>query len=474
MANPALPCACVPHVNLCCGGTKQGITVIQPGCQTLPDGTVVNNPAFVGSVGKSYWTYKFMTDCGCQTRPINSLGIPVCCAVTTDQAAVSERIDGCGEFVRVPFTVVAADPVLGKAPPGFVWIKAKPRGRFGTGVCVEYRLELTGDFPTARECIKVKAGDRVLPFGHGYFKVPGCSPQGQLAMNVCCARRIADNQLTLEYEIGVDNVGRAPLDQVRYQDSISVPTTFILGTIRVTPNTLAVDTSVPGLIQIRGDLGRLRPGQHQRVRYTISVANILAPGLYATSNAVTAASTGTQVAGSCRETVEAVQLTAFKCCHADGSIVTYETAVAGISPSPATVVDIADHLILPAGVTVSFISFSDCTATFTHTETPVPMHVPVSGPATIAIRCRGAIVPPSATVHKQITFQMLASSIFEAVHIANSIDEVRLANLSAQIFLGVVPPLPEQAVNTVSLELESQSPCQPSAQEADESGTCDF
>jgi hypothetical protein len=44
MALPAQPCNGSPYLNICCCGMQTGITVVQPECQTLPDGSVVNNP----------------------------------------------------------------------------------------------------------------------------------------------------------------------------------------------------------------------------------------------------------------------------------------------------------------------------------------------------------------------------------------------------------------------------------------------
>ena len=77
-ADPAEPCSCTPYTLLCCCGPKDGISVIQPACQNLPDGGVISNPAYVPSLNKSFWTYKFMTDCSVTARGISSIGILIC------------------------------------------------------------------------------------------------------------------------------------------------------------------------------------------------------------------------------------------------------------------------------------------------------------------------------------------------------------------------------------------------------------
>lgn len=78
------PCACVPHENICCCPPKNGITVIQPACQVIPDPQVAGktvvaaNPCFCELAGQSYWTYKFTTDCEQNTKGISSIAILVC------------------------------------------------------------------------------------------------------------------------------------------------------------------------------------------------------------------------------------------------------------------------------------------------------------------------------------------------------------------------------------------------------------
>jgi hypothetical protein len=162
MANPCQPCTCVPYTDLCCCPPQSGISVIQPTCQTLSDGSVVNNPCFRATTGKSTWTYKFFTDCAAGTSPITSLAIPVCARIAASELVVEEQIDGCGTFTSVPFTLAATDPTFGMAPTGFQFLIVPSAGRYTTGVSVIYRLTLNGDFPLAAQPIQVGTGAGVL------------------------------------------------------------------------------------------------------------------------------------------------------------------------------------------------------------------------------------------------------------------------------------------------------------------------
>jgi hypothetical protein len=154
---PAEPCSCTPYSLICCCGPINGITVIQPACQTLPDGSVVNNPAYVASLNHSFWTYKFMTDCSSAARGISGIAIPICQLIIFENLIVSEKIDGCGTFRPVSYTLTKDDPSFGTAPAGFQFVKIETDNRYDKGVTVEYRLEIVGDYPNALQPISVKA-----------------------------------------------------------------------------------------------------------------------------------------------------------------------------------------------------------------------------------------------------------------------------------------------------------------------------
>lgn len=466
MVNAAVPCQCVPATGpnppLCCCGPQNGISVVQPACQNLPDGTVVTNPGFVAASGKSYWTYKFLTDCAGQTtRAISGIVIPACSSIPSEGLVVSERVDGCGTFTPVPFTLTVTDPNFGTAPAGFKWVKIENDNppRYEKGVSVEYRLEIVGDFSTAIQPIKVKAGPAVMTFDCGCFLVPECQPQGNLAVNVQCTTTITDNTPTMLFSIDVSNVGNATLTNVLYQDTINIPPAFALGTITVSPPTLTVDTTTPGIVKISGNLGNLAPGDHVMVTYSIPVSNVTQPGRYIVSNAVLASATGTQATGSCNHTVDAVQVSVAKCCTVSGNTVTFNWTVSNPFPSPETAVIATDRLQIPGGLTVTFTDFGDNTAVYTGTTTPVPLLVPHAGPISVDMSCPGHALPSGGALIEKVIFQVNSSAVVGTVTITNAVQAVRPITPNKQVFMPSKTPLPVTATINVTLGIACQNPC---------------
>lgn len=459
MAESASPCQCTPYQNICCCGATDGITVTQPTCQTLPDGSIVNNPAFVASLGKSFWTYKFFTDCTQSTRAISNFGIPVCGVISNEHIIVSEKIDGCGSFVNVPFTLTADDPNLGPAPTGFEWIKVETSGRYDKGVSVEYRLEILGDYPIAIEPIKVKAATNIITFDCGCFQVPLCPPQGQLQVTKTCGETIINNQATLNYIVEVANVGDGQLTNVQYLDTIVIPTRLTLGNITVTPSTLTIDTTTPGFVKISGNLGTITNGGSVPITYSIPIAAVTEPDKYLITNTANAAANGTQSSATCTANLDVVKITAAKCCTGTvGNKVIFTLTIGSVSASPSVTVNILDHLTIPAGVTVEFADFAGCSAVYNGTGIPVPTNTPISGPVDINIRCENAVVPSGGVYVKVGTLFVLSSSVVGSASIVNTITNVVPVDPSAQVFLGV-SPIPVAAQVDVNLAVVCQNPC---------------
>lgn len=458
-APPAQPCSCIPYTLLCCCGPINGISVIQPACQGLPDGTVVNNPAYAALLNRSFWTYKFMTDCNSTTRAISNFGIPICQLIIADNLIVREKIDGCGSYQPVQFTLDTNDPNLGPAPTGFQWVKVETSGRYEKGVCVEYQLEIVGDFPVTIQPIKVKAGTAILNFNCGCFQVPQCNPQGRLVLTKDCSNTIVNNQATLNYHITVNNIGDGILTNVQFNDVLTYPIMLSIGTITVSPSTLAVDTSVPGQIRISGNLGTLESGGQAVINYSIQIAGVLEPDVYTIFNMASASAAGTQTADSCSNTINAVLLDTQKCCIVDDTnTVTYRLKITSIGLSPDVLVDVIDNLSIPSGVVVQFTGFSGCTATFANTDVIVPLEVDITGPSQIRITCNSILIPNSGSVHRDIKFILVSSSVSGVVSIENTIQSVTPTNLSDQIFLGA-GAIPIQVNIGVQLSLLCSNPC---------------
>lgn len=459
MAIPAQPCECSPYSNICCCGTQNGITVVQPQCQNLPDGSVVNNPAFVLDLNTSFWTYKFLTDCNSATRAISNFGIPICAEINAANIVVEEKIDGCGKYAIVPFELITNDPNFGPAPDGFQFLKVNTNGRFDKGLSVEYRISITGNYTEAIQPISVKAATVIYTFGcGGCFIVPGCDPEGELLVSKACSTVINNNQATLEFAARVDNVGEGSLDLVQFEDIIIIPTQLTIGIVTVNPSTLTVDTSVSGRVRISGDLGTIEPGGRVTVTYSISIASISNPGSYTIVNMARAAAVGTESTAMCTTSLDVVRLSASKCCSVNENIGTFNLTIASVGNTPDVTVDIFDRMRIPAGVTVQFSNFNGCEAYYADTQTPIPLNVNLEGPLGIDIICRNALVPSGGSFMKSISYTIVSSSIVGVTTIANSITGVTPLNLINTIYEGT-ENLPAVASIAVELVQNCNTPC---------------
>ncbi len=459
MASPAQPCECVQYSNICCCGPQNGISVVQPACQNLPDGSIVNNPAFVPQLNKSFWTYKFITDCNKTTKAISNFGILICEIISAETIIVSEKIDGCGKFVSVPFTLTKNDPNFGAAPEGFQFLKIETSERYENGVSVEYRLEIIGDFPVAAQPIKVKAGPNVYTFDcEGCFLVPQCNPQGKLTVTKKCSHAIINNQAQLIYNLEVGNIGNAILYDVQFEDIIFIPTQLAVGPITVIPATLNVDTGNPGIIKISGNLDAIVPGGIVPITYNIQIANVQIPGKYLINNTANAAAEGTQASASCSTNLNVVKLKADKCCSIDGDKTTYTLTVSSVDQSPDILVDLYDHMEVPTGITVKFLDLSGCEGYFSGTGNPVPTNTNITGPVGLDFICRNATVPAGGIYIKYGSYLLVSSSVVGTSTISNTITKVEPVNPEAQVFLGV-SNIPVSANIDVQLVQVCKKPC---------------
>jgi uncharacterized repeat protein (TIGR01451 family) len=433
---------------------------VQPTCQTLPDGSVVNNPAFVAGEGVSYWTYKFLTDCTSATRGISTIGIPICAEIIAANITVEEKIDGCGSFTQIDFELKTDDPVLGTAPEGYQFIKITTADRYDKGVCVAYRISIVGDYPEAVQSIAVKAALVLYTFGcTGCYVVPGCTEAGRLVVNKLCSHTIDENQATLNYSVTVTNVGEEQLDNVIFEDTIFIPTQFTLGTITVSPDTLTVSTSTPGQVVISGNIGSIAPGGVVTITYSIPITNISQPGRYTINNTAMASATGTTDFSTCYTILDAVAFSASKCCTVDGAAGNFRVTVSSVGASPDTTVDITDSMQLPAGVTIQFTSFNGCTVYYAGTTNAVPLNTNLTGPQEFDIFCEDVAVPAGEGVSKNIQFTLVSASVIGTSVITNTLLTVTPSNPDSLIFLGA-SNLPASASVNVTLSQVCAAPCQ--------------
>lgn len=460
MASPAQPCECSPYSNLCCCGSQNGITVVQPQCQTLPNGSVVNNPAFVVGLNSSFWTYKFITNCDTETRGISGIGIPICAEINAQNITVEEKIDGCGSYTVVPFELIIDDPNFGLAPEGFQFLKIITDDRYDKGVCTQYRIAIIGDYPEEVQAISVKAGNPVYKFEcENCFIVPGCVPEGKLLVSKNSETVIKNNQANIEYKVNVDNIGEALLDPVQFEDLIEIPTQLSLGQIVVSPSSLSVDTSVRGRILISGDLGEIKPGERVEISYSIPIIGISSPASYIISNVARAAAEGTESSDISESTLDVVKLSATKCASTNGNIGTFKFVIASVGDSPDVTVDILDQMILPTGVRVQFENFNGCEAYYAGTQTPIPLNVHLEGPISIDIICRNATIHSFESFTKTISYTLVSSSTYGTSSIINGITNVSPLNVEKMIYEGT-ENLPATASINVEIAQASQTPCQ--------------
>jgi hypothetical protein len=262
----------------------------------------------------------------------------------------------------------------------------------------------------------------------------------------------------LNYFITVNNIGDGTLTDVQFNDLIIYPIRLSIGTITVTPSSLSVDRSVPGQIRISGNLGTLPPGGQVVVQYSIQITGVSDPGTYTVSNTATAAAAGTQSSDSCSTTIKAAQVDTQKCCIIDSNNATYRLTITSVGLSPDVLVDVMDRLFIPGGVTVRFTGFSGCSAVFVDTGASVPLGTDITGPREIAITCNSILIPQSGSVHKDVTFVVVSSSVPGVVSITNTVESVTPTNPQDQIFLGA-GNVPVQANIGVQLSLVCSNPC---------------
>lgn len=449
MAQPCQPCQCIPYKSIRSCGPSKGISIIQPACQTLPGGSVVNNPCFhTMSVQKSYWTYKFFTDCSTTTLAISNFCIPICESINQSHIIVSENIDGCGNYKPVNFELIKGDPKFGNAPKGFQWLKVETGKRYEKGVSVAYRLEITGDFSAEVQPIKVKAGNTMYTFDCGCFLVPACPNEDKLLVVNNCDYAVRNNKVSLDYDIEVVNVGTAPLNNVKFFDKIFYPSILTLGPLTVIPPTLRVNASVPGEVINSGNLGTINPGQVIPIKYTVPVAKIPFQGTFPFSNTAAATSSNTSAEDKGNYLLEVVKLNAATRCTIKGKQVIFTIKLANANKSPETKVSIVDQLTIPEGLTVQFNNFDGCKATFDGTGTPVPSNKNVPGKVKINIECNNITVPQNGAVQKNVVMTIISTILGSRKSVSNTLQTVSPANPGQVFFETTKEPDTAKAIIT--------------------------
>jgi hypothetical protein len=170
--------------------------------------------------------------------------------------------------------------------------------------------------------------------------VPACPPVGNLVLTKVCTENFSGNTVTLQFTDNVANTGNATVNNVAYSDQITYDATKItIGTVTVTPATLTVNTSIPGIITVSGNLGNLAPGGMTSVTINVPIANVSAPGTYLITSNASVSGAGTQDSATCTMNLDVIQLSTSKCCNATGpNAGSFTITVVSVGSSPQTVI----------------------------------------------------------------------------------------------------------------------------------------
>lgn len=415
---------------------SSGISVIQPEYQTIPDGSIINNPAYVSHLVTSFWTYKFIIDSSVRTGGIESIAIPICYLIKYENIKVYEKIDCCSAYKPVTFTLIKNDPCFYYAPKGFQWLKIQDYKKYPEGVCIQYLLEIMGNYPNTTQSLKIKTIYDIVKFTENKIIVPGSNPIGSLAIRKRCCTSIINNQAILKYVVDVLNTGNTLLKNVNYNDKVYIPNLLSLGKITVNPSTLSVDLSIPGQVLINGCLGIIKPGQMITTKYSIPIIYIAKPRIYKIDNIVKVSTRHTSDCTSCSTTINAVKLNAENQCSVERNKGTFTFTISNVDHSPDTSVNIMDYLYIPSGITLKFKNFGGCTAVFDDKRKCVPLDTNIIGPKNIIITCRNVRILEDSCIHKTITFTVISSKIVRKASIVNTLKSISLAKPESQILLG--------------------------------------
>jgi hypothetical protein len=446
MANPCTPCSCVPYINRWSCSPFNGIWITMPQCHLIPGQTIpVNNPCFDGR--RSYWSYKFFIDCSENPPSLRmiSFGIPICDQITADQIAVYERIDGCRSFEERSFVLKAdfnEDNAFKTAPEGFQYLIVDSDRRYTNGVCVEYRIELAGNYPEAMQDIKLMTdADPSLSYNTGAFAVPGCPLPAEISITKGCSITANNGVPVLRYEVTATNTGGTRAEDVQLMDTIGFDgMNLTLGDVVVSPSQLPLRVvPMPSMIQIAGPIGDIEPESSVTIAYTVPVVNFNRCGIYQFTNIATIINNrGIFVQTNCTFRLEARELTA----QIESSVEEPNHIVftLGIQPGancPTTEVTLEAELEIPEGITVEIVNLGSCTAEFDDgTEvTEGTMVTGTEGGTIVLITCSNLTVPENG-VYENIELDVLCLSIFgRRLVISGTITDVIPEITQSQVFL---------------------------------------
>lgn len=447
-------CDCIPASNITCGSDNE-IGLAQPTCQELPDGTTNTNPYFDSPNNISYWTYKILNLCNIFGREIF---IPIYSGIPIESITVDELILTCGRFEQIPFDI--ENPPGVTPPEDFQYLHISLGTRFTQANTGVYRLAIVGNYPATPQALYViDVLGEVLEFNFDYL-VPSEPQFPRLAVTKQGVVNANGNQGSIDYTVTVSNNGNTDLTDVMINDTTSYDGLSItIGAITTTPP-LDVDVSMPGTIRITGNLGDIAEGESVVITYTVPIENVADPNSYSFNSATSAMNTDTQASIDTTVLVEAVQLGISLMCDINTAFDgTFDLLLTNIANSPRFNISLMSTILIPTDITVQFVSFAACVATYATTGEPVPLNTDITGRA-INIQC-DAVLPPSITNRELIELRVISSSADSTgSNIPLTIQNAILTTPDVdQIFLGTVPNLPIIRNINVSVDTDCENPC---------------
>lgn len=445
-------CNCIPSTNQFCQ-EQNSISVAQPVCQILPDGSSQVNPYFDMMSNISYWSYKLVSVCDI-TQSVTPLDIyiPIYENISQEMVNVEERILSCGRFEQVPFDF---ENPAGTIPPlGFQYLHIPFNSRFQTGVGVNFRVSLLGNFPTASGAIFVNTNTQLLEFDAGYL-VPSEPPSPRLTVTKTGDLTIDGTSASIDYNVTVTNTGNTDLDNIMLVDTITYDSSSIVIGQITPPAGINVDTSVPGTIRLTGDLGTLAMGESTSINYIVPIESFAVPNTFVFSSSTVASNSETQGTTNTEVAIPVVALTTgVGCMVLQNNEGEFTYSLTSVPQSPLTEIDLSASINIPDDVIIQFTSYGMCDASFI-TGGPVPLNTDVSN-ARIIIDC-SASIPPNGTMTFTINFRVVSITSLQGV-LQSIIDAVRLQTENSQVFLGATP-IPNSTTLTVDLDASCDNVC---------------
>lgn len=455
-------CTCPPATNIYCQGSRD-LGVFQPTCQIITDESRVSNPYYDSSTNITYFTYGLLVNCTGNIGSINDFLTLICENIPLEAVLrVEQRLDGNNTFTPVNFDFNNSG---GQQPPqGYKYLRIIINGELQEGASAVYRIALAGNYPAdtfnlALNAFVVISTDRLS----GFFintgnpaTVPGCPAIPRLTVMKSDEVIIENNMARIEYSVKIGNTGNVNQDNILFNDVINYNGTAItIGTITVDNPDIMVDTSVTGIIRLTGNIGSLQVGNAVIINYTVPIVSFSAPGTFMFNNAAMVTSEEAQGAATSVSTIEVIELLNTNCCVVNGVNQEFDMSVSNRN-SPDTSIVLTDNLTIPDNITLSFTSFSVCSAVFADSGENVPLNEPITNDE-IIFTCSG-LVPQGATVSFRIEFIVNSTTQFgtPTANIVNTIEEITLQNNQEQILLGLQPALP----NTSQIAVNGSIVCQ--------------